>query len=385
MNLIEDIVSFQDEMTKWRHKLHRRPEVSGQEKLTASAVVSLLRSFGVDQVIEAIGGTGVLGVVRNGSGPAIGLRAELDALPMSETSQREYRSGKEGVMHACGHDGHMAMLLGAARYLAEKRNFNGTAILIFQPGEETVSGALGMIEDGLFEKYDIKAVFALHNWPGMPEGSMCIVPGAVTASVNNFTITVTGKGAHAASPHQSHDPLVAGAAIVCGLQTIVSRNLDPCDPAVLSVTSFQSSSTAYNIIPRFVEIKGTVRHFGSKSEELFEERVKQAATHIAAGQGVSAVVRYEKACPPSVNTRQEVLCARAIASDILGAEGLAEYSPVLIGDDFSHFLHRAPGVYAFIGNGLESDPLHSPSYDFNDRILPIGASYFGRLVETVLP
>jgi len=385
MNLVSEIVRFHDEMIGWRHEFHRFPEISHEEKRTAATVASLLRSFDVDEVIEGIGGNGVVGVVRNGNGMAVALRAELDALPITEAGQNDYRSTREGVMHACGHDGHAAMLLGAARYLAEHRNFNGSVILIFQPGEETVSGASSMIRDGLFQKYDVKGIFAVHNWPGMPEGCMCVVPGAVTASVNNFSITITGEGAHAAVPHRSCDPIVAGSAMICGLQTIVSRNMDPCEPAVLSVTSFQSSSTTYNIIPREVELKGTARHFGSELEALFPEKISRLAEHIAAAHGVCALLRYVKACPPTENTGQEIFLARKVASEILGDENLIQYSPVLIGDDFSFFLQERPGVYAFIGNGLGSAPLHSPYYDFNDAILPMGASYFVRLIEAALP
>jgi len=385
MHLVEELASFHADMIRWRHELHRCPEVSQQEERTAATIASLLRSFGVDEVVEAIGGTGVVGVIRNGSGPVIGLRAELDALPMQETSRREYRSARDGVMHACGHDGHMAMLLGAARHLAEKRNFKGTAVLIFQPAEETATGAWSMIRDGLLDRYNLESVFALHNWPGMPEGSLCVAAGAVTASVNNITITVTGRGAHAAAPHLSSDPMIAGSAIVCGLQTIVSRNVAPPDPAVLSVTSFQSSSTAHNIIPRSVEIKGTARYFDSNLDALFSTRIDVLSRHIAEGYGVSALVEYENACPPSVNADKQARYARGVASAVVGAENLFEYLPVLIGDDFSFFLQRTPGVYAFIGNGRESDPVHSPSYDFNDRILPIGASFLAGLIEKADP
>lgn len=384
MNLIQDIVDFHGEMTQWRRDFHSHPELACQEVRTAAKVASLLRSFGVDQVEERIGKTGVVGVVRNGSGPSVGLRADMDALPICEEADHDYASTVEEVMHACGHDGHTAMLLGAARYLAQKRNFNGTVVFIFQPSEELVSGAKNMIDDGLFRRFDMQTIFGLHNWPGQPAGVLSIMPGAIMAAVNSFTINVVGQGGHAAMPQEFRDPIAAGAAIVSAIQNVVPRNLEPRDPVVISVTGFRSSSHAYNVIPASAEIRGTVRYLNVELADHFPGAIQLLAENIAAGYGVSASVTYERGCPPTVNTEEQVRIARRVAAEVVGEDNLFVCRPKMGGEDFSFFLEKRPGAFAFLGNGEESHSLHNPSYDFNDEILPIGATYLVRLAESIL-
>lgn len=384
MNLIREIVEYHEEMSRWRRDFHRHPELACREVRTASKVAELLRSFGVDHLEEGIAQTGVVAVVKNGSGPSVGLRADMDALPICEEATHDYVSAHDQVMHACGHDGHTAMLLGAARYLARRRDFRGTVVFIFQPSEEVVSGAREMIKDGLFDRFDVDSVFGLHNWPGQPAGAMCIMPGAIMAAVNTFTIKVVGRGGHAAIPQEFRDPIAAGAAIVTGMQNVVPRNLEPTDPVVVSVTGFQSSSNAHNVIPAEVEIKGTVRYLNPELEDHFPQAIRSLAENVAAAYGVRASAVYEKGCPPTVNSQDEVRTAREVAQQVVGAYNLFESPPKMGGEDFSFFMEKKPGAFAFIGNGEGSHCLHNPCYDFNDEILPIGASYFVRLVEFIL-
>lgn len=384
MNLIPEIVAFHPEMIQWRHDIHQHPELCHREQRTAGKVAELLRSFPVDEVIEGVGDTGVLGVVRNGPGPVIGLRADMDALAVQDAGEHDHRSLNEGVTHACGHDGHVAMLLGAAKYLATTRRFKGTVVLVFQPAEEVATGALCMIQDGFLQEHGIESIYSLHSFSGSPVGAISIIPGRALASVNNFTITVTGHGGHAGVPHLSDDPVVAGAAIVTSLQSIVSRRVDPLDSVVISVTSFQTSSHTHNVIPGSVEIKGTLRYMNTALEDDLPEQVKSLAEGVAAGYRVETTFDYVKGCPPLVNPERESKFAADVARELLGDSLVIQGSPIMGGEDFSFFLEKIPGVFAFIGNGEDSFPLHHAAFDFNDDVLPIGASYLSRIVERSL-
>ncbi len=385
MNLVKDIVDRHDEIVQWRRDFHLHPELARREVRTARKVAGILASFQLDEIEEQVGSTGVVGVLRNGAGPVIGLRADMDALPVSDAGEHHHRSTVEGVSHACGHDGHVAMLLAAARYLAFTRNFRGTVVFIFQPAEEIANGALSMIEHGLLDKYAIGSVYALHVAPGLAVGSMSITPGPVMASVNNFRIDITGRGGHAGLPHLAKNPIVAGAGIVSALQTITSCDTDPIESVVVSVTSFQSGTSNYNVIPGSVEIKGTARYMNTEYEDVLPERIKLLAHGIASGYGVTAELNYVKGgCPPLVNSEKEAQFAGEIARRLLGETGVVQGAPLMGGDDFGLFLKTIPGVLAFIGNGEDSPPLHNPAFDFNDEVLPIGASYFSCIVEAAL-
>ena len=384
MNLIKDIVDRRDEIVQWRLDFHLHPELAHRETDTARKVAGILKSFRMDEIEEQVGSTGVIGVLRNGAGPVIGLRADMDALPVSDAGEHDHRSTVEGVSHACGHDGHIAMLLAAARYLAFTRNFRGTVVFIFQPAEEIANGALSMIEHGLFERYAIESVYALHIVPALAVGRMTITPGPLMAAVNNFKINITGQGGHVGLPHLAKNPVIAGAGIVSALQMIAPCDIDPIEPVVVSVTSFQSCTNNYNVIPGSVEIKGTARYMNTEYEDVLPERIGLLANSIASGYGVTAELDYHKGCPPLVNSEKEAQFAAAIARSLLGETNVVRGAPLMGGEDFSLFLKEIPGVLAFIGNGEDSPLLHNPAFDFNDEVLPIGASYFSRIVEAAL-
>jgi amidohydrolase len=384
MNLVKDLVDRHDEIIQWRRDFHMHPELAKREIRTARKVTGILGSFPMDEIEERVGSTGVVGVLRNGAGPVIGLRADMDALPVSDAGEHDHRSTVEGVSHACGHDGHIAMLLAAARYLSFSRNFRGTVVFIFQPAEEIANGALSMIEHGLLDRYAIESIYALHIGPALAVGRMAITPGPMMAAVNNFRIGITGRGGHAGLPHLAKNPIVAGASMVSALQTIASCDADPIDPVVVTVTSFECGTTNYNVIPGSVEIKGTARYMNTKYEDVLPERIKLVADNIASGYGVTAELDYIKGCPPLVNSEKEAQFAREIALKLLGETGVERGEPLMGGEDFSCFLKRIPGVLAFIGNGEDSPSLHNPAFDFNDAVLPIGASYFSRIVEAAL-
>ena len=385
MPIVNRIAAFHEAMREWRHDIHRHPELAYEERRTASVVAGKLKAFGVDEVAEGIGKTGVVGVIRNGDGPAIGLRADMDALPIAEETGLPYQSAEDGVMHACGHDGHTAMLLGAARYLTESRNFSGTVVLVFQPAEEGFAGARAMIEDGLFERWPVDAIYGVHNMPGLPAGTIALSPGPVMAAADEFTVAVKGKGGHGAMPHMAIDPVPAAAAMIASLQSIVSRNVDPSSPLVISVTRLHAGE-AFNVIPDTVELGGTVRHFDNAVGEMAARRMREVVEGIAAAHGVSARLSYRKGYPPTRNHASETAFARGVAAQILGSEAPAQ-PPVMGSEDFSFFLEEKPGAYAFVGNGDGEGcvTVHNPRYDFNDDILPVGASFFARLVETALP
>jgi amidohydrolase len=386
MPILNRAAELQDEVSGWRHHIHQHPELGYDTVETARFVAERLRDFGCDEVVTGIGRTGVVGLIRGGlgEGATIGLRADMDALPLREETGRAYASRTPGKMHACGHDGHTAMLLGAAKYLAETRNFRGQVAVIFQPAEEGGAGALAMIRDGLMERFGIERVFGMHNMPGLPVGEFATRPGPIMAATAEFTITVTGKGGHAAMPHRTVDPIVTASQIVTALQTIVSRTADPVDSLVVTVTKFNAGS-AYNIIPNTAEIAGTVRTLRKEMSEIARQRMETICTGIAAAAGAKASMSYHSNYPVTLNDPGQTDFAADTAAGIAGADRVNRAaSPLMGGEDFSYMLEARPGAFVFIGNG-ESANLHSPSYDFNDEAIPHGISYWVRLAETGLP
>jgi amidohydrolase len=388
MAIINRIGDFQDEMTAWRRDLHAHPELGFEEVRTAGLVADKLRSFGLDEVHTGIARTGVVGVLKGGSGSgAIGLRADMDALPILETTGRPYASTVPGKMHACGHDGHTTMLLGAARYLAETRNFDGTVYFIFQPAEELEGGGRVMVEEGLFERFPTPRVFGLHNWPRAPLGSFGVRPGPIMAAADRVEIRVTGQGGHGAMPHLCRDPLVAAAQVVVALQTIVGRNVDPVAQGVVSITQFHGGD-ADNVIPQAVTLRGTCRSFTAEVRDLLERRIDEVARGVAAAHQVVAEVTYIRGYPATVNAEAEATLAGDAAADIVGEDRVDRtVTPVMGAEDFAFMLEQTPGAYIFMGGGGDDSApmLHSPDYDFNDEALPYGASYWARLVERLLP
>jgi hippurate hydrolase len=386
MPIINRIAAFHDEMTAWRRDIHAHPETAFEEFRTADYVAKKLQEFGIT-IDRGLAGTGVVGTIKRGDGPAIGLRADMDALHIHEANGFAHKSQNNGKMHACGHDGHTTMLLGAARYLAETGRFRGTVHLIFQPAEENDGGGRKMIEDGLFKKFPVEQVFGMHNWPGTAAGKFAVRAGPMMAAYDAFEITVTGKGGHAAMPHTGIDPVVTAAQIVTSLQTIASRNTHPVDSVVVSITQIHAGDT-WNVIPESVVLRGTTRSFKPAVRDAIEAQMKRIAEGIAAAHGASIAFRYERRYPPTINHEAPTEIAAAAAIDVVGAANVDRNpTPTMGAEDFAFMLQQKPGCYIFIGNG-ESDGgrvLHSPHYDFNDEILPIGASYWSRLVEMVLP
>jgi amidohydrolase len=386
MPVINRVAEFQREIVEWRHDFHRHPELQYDVERTAGRVAELLRSFGVDEVATGLGRTGVVAVIKGrngGAGRVIALRADMDALPITERTGTAYASLTSGKMHACGHDGHTAMLLGAAKYLAETRKFEGTAILVFQPAEEGGAGARAMLKDGLVERFGIDEFYGLHNLPGMPAGHFGVRPGGIMAASDEFRITIEGKGGHAALPHNTIDPIMIAAQLILALQTIVSRNVDPMREAVLSVTMVEAG-TAFNIIPRTVALTGTVRSLDETVRDFLEERLKSVTQGIVKTFGASAEVNYRRGYPITVNGEAQAQLAGTIARDVVGPDRVElSVDAMMGGEDFAYMLQAKPGAYAFIGNG-PSAQLHTDSYDFNDEIIPNGVSYWVRLVETAL-
>jgi amidohydrolase len=381
----EDIASFVDDMKSWRQDIHAHPETAFEEFRTSDLVAEKLVSFGIE-VHRGLAGTGVVGVLKGtgGDGGAIGLRADMDALDIEEQTNLEYRSKNAGKMHACGHDGHTTMLLGAARHLSENRDFAGIVHFIFQPAEENEGGGQKMVEDGLFEQFPMDQVYGLHNWPGMPVGQMGVRAGPVMASTDTFEIIVTGKGAHAAMPHQGIDTIVTAAEIVCALQTIASRMFDPVDPVVVSVTQFHGGDT-WNVIPEEVVLRGTVRAFNNEVQNRLEPAIKKIASGIAEAHGASVTLRYERGYPPTVNSERETGIAANAAARLVGQDNvLDQANPSMGAEDFAFLLQEKPGAYAWIGAGEDHINLHNPAYDFNDDLLPLGASYWVNLVTETL-
>jgi amidohydrolase len=387
MPVINRIADFQAEMAGWRRDLHAHPETAFAEHRTAELVAELLESFGI-AVDRGVARTGVIGALVGSrpGGRAIALRADLDALPIQEKNGFPYASTHAGRMHACGHDGHTAMLLGAAKYLAETRNFAGTVHFIFQPAEENEGGARLMVEEGVFDRYPVDAVYGMHNWPGLPAGQFAIRPGPMMAAFDIFEITVSGRGAHAAMPHLGIDPVVAAAQIVTGLQTIASRSIHPLDGAVVSVTQIHGGDT-WNVIPDSVVLRGTTRSFDPAVRDALEPAIRRIAEGICASLGASLAMRYERRYPPTVNSPAETELAAATAAALVGGDNIRrDLLPSMAAEDFAWFLQERPGAYIWIGNGASADQamLHNPHYDFNDEILTLGASYWVRLAETVL-
>ncbi len=372
------------EMSRWRQDLHRRPELLYEVEETAGFVANRLRGFGCDAVEEGIGRTGVVGLIhgRNGAGRTIGLRADMDALPITETSGADHASEVPGRMHACGHDGHMAMLLGAARYLAETRAFDGTVAAIFQPAEEGGAGGEAMVGDGLMERFGIAEVYGMHNWPGLELGTFAIRPGAFFAATDVFEIGVIGQGGHAAKPHETVDPVVIAAEIVLALQTIAARVVDPVEQVVVSVTAVESASQAFNVIPGRVALKGTVRSLDPGVRDMAEARLGRIARGVAEAHGARAEVRYERNYPVMANHAAETELAAEAARRVAGECGAAEL--VMGGEDFAYMLEARPGAYILVGNG-ETAPLHSPDYDFSDAAIPAGCSWWVEIAESRLP
>ena len=387
MNLIPEIVTQSAELTDWRRHIHAHPELAFEETQTAAFVAEKLRSFGID-VVEGIAGTGVVGTLQRGGGNrSIGLRADLDALPIVEANDFEHRSTQPGVMHACGHDGHTTMLLGAAAYLAASDTFSGTVHFIFQPAEENEGGARAMIEAGLFEQFPMEAVYGMHNIPGIPVGEFAVKPGPMMAAFDIFDITVRGRGGHAAIPQQTVDPVLIGTKIVEALQTLVAREINPQEPAVLSVTQFHGGD-AYNVIPDQVSISGCTRCFSTRVQAQFEQSIERVACGIASGFGAEIEFSYERRYPPTVNSPTETESAAEAAIAVSGATAVNRApKPSMGSEDFAYMLQEKPGCYIWIGNGdgEGSCMIHNPGYDFNDEILPIGASYWSALVAQLLP
>lgn len=394
MKLIEPIVALQDKLQRLRRDIHQHPELAYEETRTSDLVAQQLSNWGIP-VLRGLGGTGVVGILKNGSSArAIGLRADMDALPVNEVNTFEHASINVGKMHACGHDGHTAMLLGAAQHLAQHRDFDGTVYLIFQPAEEGGAGAKRMIDDGLFEKCPMEAVFGMHNWPGMRAGQFGVTVGPMMASSNEFQLTIKGKGAHAAQPHKGIDPIMVAVQIAQSWQTIISRNKSPLDAGVLSVTQIHSGS-ANNIIPDEAEMIGTVRTFGLPVLDLIEQRMRSIAEHTAAAFDAEVDFSFKRNYPPLVNHRRETEFAIGVMQDMVGVDNVqTSVEPTMGAEDFAYMLLHKPGCYVFIGNGdgdhrcaghgLGPCNLHNPSYDFNDDLLPIGASYWVNLAHKFL-
>ncbi|MCB1883757.1 MAG: amidohydrolase [Geminicoccaceae bacterium] len=385
MRLIPEIDAFKDELTSWRRHLHENPELGYEERDTARFVAEKLRAFGVDEVHEGIGETGVVGVLRAGKGEgSVLFRADMDALPIEEETNLPYASKRPGTMHACGHDGHTTMLLGAARHLAASRDFDGTVYLMFQPAEEGKGGAKAMLDEGLLERFPAERVFGLHNWPSLPFGRFAMPETAAMAAVDEFLITLTGKGGHAAMPHQTRDPLLAGCGLVQALQGIVSRETDPLDRAVLSVTTFNAGH-AHNVIPETATIGGTVRSFLPETRARIEERIQAVADALALAHRVSAETSYRHGYPATVNHPAEAGIGADAAARVVGEDGVERAPlPAMVAEDFAYLLEAKPGSYVWMGTGGEAG-LHSPHFDFNDEALPIGASYWVRLASALLP
>ncbi|MCW5667101.1 MAG: amidohydrolase [Piscinibacter sp.] len=381
------------ELTAFRRDLHAHPELGFEERRTAARVAEALRVAGVDEVHEGVARTGVVGVVhgrggRDASARAIGLRADMDALPLVEENEFAWRSATRGLMHGCGHDGHVTMLVGAARYLAETRRFDGRAVLIFQPGEEGFAGAKAMIDAGLFDRFPVDAVFAMHNWPALPAGTIGINPGPMMAASDRIEVIVQGRGGHGAHPHLATDPVLVAAHIITAAQSLVSRNVNPMDQAVLSLCSMQAGELgAYSVIPREVRLVGTVRTFRREVQDMMEERLGRLVESVALGFGATARLKYQRSYPATINSEREAQFAADVAAGLVGeARVVRQLVPSMGAEDFSFMLQVKPGAYLRLGQGGEGSCfLHNSRYDFNDAVLPLGAALHAALVEQALP
>lgn len=373
------------EITAWRQDLHAHPEILFETHRTAGVVAEKLAAFGCDEVVTGIGRTGVVGVIKgktDTAGRVIGLRADMDALPIHEQTGLPYASKTDGAMHACGHDGHTAMLLGAAQYLAETRKFDGTVVVIFQPAEEGGGGGREMCEDGMMDRFGIQEVYGMHNWPGQPLGQFAIRPGPFFAATDQFDITIQGQGGHAAKPHETVDSVVVASHVVLALQSIVSRNADPVDQAVVSVTSLESSSNAFNVIADSVRLKGTIRTLTPEMRALAEERLHKIVEATCAAYGATPEITYYKGYPPMVNHPDQTAFAAKVAADVAGS---CDDAPLVMGgEDFAYMLEERPGAYILVGNG-DTAAVHNAAYNFSDEAIPAGCSWWAEIVEQRMP
>lgn len=375
------------DITAWRHDLHRHPELGFDVHRTASFVADQLRSFGVDEVVEGIGRTGVVGVIKGkstASGLCIGLRADMDALPILEDTQLDYASTVTGHMHACGHDGHTAMLLGAAKILCDTREFDGTTVVIFQPAEEMGGGGREMVADGLMERFNIQKVFGMHNLPNMPVGQFGVRAGPIMAAADVIDVTLHGKGGHAAMPHLSIDTMLVAAKVISALQTVASRTVDPLDSVVVSITAIDSGTSSYNVIPQTVKLKGTIRTLRKEVQDVAEAQVVNIIKHTALALGATADVNYVRDYPATVNSADEASFAAVAASAVVGNDNVdSDTLPMMGAEDFSFMLNERPGAFIFLGNG-PSASLHHPQYNFNDQAIQFGCSYWLSIIESAM-
>jgi len=387
MPLINSLAEHLDDIRAWRHDIHAHPELQYDVHRTAALVAEKLQEFGLDEVVTGIGRTGVVGVIRGkgqSSGKTVGLRADMDALPIQEVRDLPHKSQIDGAMHACGHDGHTAMLLGAARHLAENRDFDGTVVVIFQPAEEGGAGGKAMVDDGMMERFGIQEVYGMHNVPGMPIGTFASKVGPLMAAADHIEITIEGKGAHAAMPHNGIDTVLVASAVVQALQSIVSRNVDPLDQAVVSITQIHSGD-AFNVIPQTAELAGTVRTFTPETRDLAERRIEEICAGVAATYGATIKANYTRNYPATVNHADQTGFALDVAADIVGESAVQRNMDGMMGgEDFSFMLLERPGNFIFVGNG-DTAGLHHPEYDFNDDVIPYGCSYWISLVERSMP
>jgi amidohydrolase len=388
MPIINRLADLHPEITAWRRDIHAHPELLYDVHRTAASVAEKLKSFGCDEVVAGIGRTGVVGVIRGAKGSdvgrAIGLRADMDALPIEEANDFPYKSTVPGKMHACGHDGHTAMLLGAARYLADTRNFAGTAVVIFQPAEEGGAGGKAMVQDGLMDRFRIEEVYGMHNYPGLAVGEFALRPGPLMAAADRITIEIEGRGGHAARPHIAIDSVLVGAQVINQIQSIVARNIDPLDAAVVSICVFQAGSTD-NVIPQTALLRGTARSLTPHVRDQLEARLQQVVGGTAQLYGATARLTYRRDYPVTRNHPRQSAFAASVAAEVVGRERVDDdVAPVMGAEDFSFMLEARPGAFIFVGNG-DSAGLHHPAYDFNDEVIPIGASYWVKLVETAMP
>jgi amidohydrolase len=387
MPIINRVADLADEITAWRRDFHENPELLYDVHRTAGIVAEKLKGFGCDEVVTGLGQTGVVGIIKgrsNASNRVIGLRADMDALPIEEATDLPYASKVPGKMHACGHDGHTAMLLGAAKYLAETRHFDGTAVVIFQPAEEGGGGGNAMVKDGLMERFGIQEVYGMHNWPGIPIGHFAMRPGPIMAAADRFTVTIEGKGGHGAYPQDCIDPIVAAAHVITALQTVASRSVDPLKSVVVSVCTIKAGE-AFNVIPQTATLLGTVRTLSPEVRDLAEARICAIIENVCAALGAKAVIEYSRGYPVTVNDAARTEFVASVAKDVAGESAVdTTIRPEMGAEDFSFMLEKRPGAYVFVGNGSTAG-VHHPAYDFNDEAIPYGVSLWAKIIETGMP
>ncbi|MEZ0259467.1 MAG: M20 aminoacylase family protein [Alphaproteobacteria bacterium] len=388
MSVLAKLKSQNDEFSTWRRHIHQHPETAFEEVQTSDYVAKLLTEWGVE-IHRGMAKTAVVGIIKGKAGNSnrgLGLRADLDALNILEETNVKHCSKHQGKMHACGHDGHTAMLLAATKHLAETRNFDGTVYAIFQPAEEGGGGGNVMVQEGFFDKFPCEAVFGMHNWPYLPEGTFSICEGPMTASTDTFRVVVQGKGGHAAFPHTTIDPIVCAAQIVSAIQHIVSRNVDPADSGVISVCKFHAGTESLNVVPDTVQLGGTVRAFKPATRKMLEDKLRHVVKSVADAFGAQVEIEWKSGYPSVVNSAKETEFARQVAADVVGKDKVLPFTPTMGGEDFAYFLQASPGAYIALGTGkTDKDPgLHNPHFDFNDDMLPVGAAYWVRMAETWL-